>query len=525
MSEIDDYLREIDTINRKGRVNIHDRVIEIRKKYVENKKKIKQAQKEQRLNKKQGININADPFVPRKLRFGKCGPANLALYNRIKNDVKRKVKRWPSAYASGQLVRRYKSSGGKYRNSCSRFGNLKDWYDQEWRDVCTGLPCGRKKGEKRKYPYCRPTRTVGKTPRRMSQLTKAQIRERCKRKRLIKGKRLNNFGKGNLDPMLLQASPLLLNLKNTKSILQLRKNIIRSCQGQPWDKIWTYIISNGITDITKIKYVLKTKKYNVNKTPSKVYQKYIKGPNAVSSFYSPGGTLLVIPNKPYINITDFAYHATQKEWISLWRRVAKETKKMKRPFYISTHGHGVNWLHVRLENKLRYNSFGGKFKDLVEKHKQTLKEFPRRVMDLKEFDKNELLQNLYVSQYFTAISKSRLIDDYKEFYISVKNKYGLLRLITRGYDLELFSFYKNEYNESNGSMRCMLLFVLEELLEIGLINYNESIIEVSEPLDESIRTYIDIGFIRNKNYQGKVMLYSPINKLMRILQKQCTSSH
>ena len=25
---------------------------------------------------------------------------------------------------------------------------------------------------------------------------------------------------------------------------------------------------------------------------------------------------------------------------------------MKKPFYISTHGHGVNWLHVRLENKL-----------------------------------------------------------------------------------------------------------------------------------------------------------------------------
>jgi hypothetical protein len=171
-----------------------------------------------------------------------------------------------------------------------------------------------------------------------------------------------------------------------------------------------------------------------------------------------------------------------------------------------------------------------KFKDLVEKHKQTLKEFPRRVMDLKEFDKNELLQNLEISQIevvngYMRIKSEETIDETEPWYISVKNKYGLLRLITRGYDLELFSFYKDEYNESNGSMRCMLLFVLEELLQIGLINYNESIIEVSEPLDESIRTYIDIGFIRNQNYQGKVMLYSPINKLMRILQKQCTSSH
>ena len=145
-----------------------------------------------------------------------------------------------------------------------------------------------------------------------------------------------------------------MNLKNTKSILQLRKNIISSSHGQPWDKIWTYIISQPVTDITKINYVLKTKKYNVNKTPSKIYEKYVKGPNNFSSFYSPGGTLLVIPNKPYINITDFAHHATPKEWVSLWKFVAKQTTKLKKPFYISTHGHGVNWLHVRLENKLKY---------------------------------------------------------------------------------------------------------------------------------------------------------------------------
>jgi len=440
MSEINDYLREIDKINRKKLVDINLRVIEIRKKYLENKKKIKQAQKEKRLNKKQGINLLAQPFVPRNLRFGKCTsssvggtlqhfgyaktcksqpvnlalynrikneikrkvkrwpsayasgqlvsaykreggeytnscsrfgkakkcksqPVNLRLYNRIKNEVKRKVKRWPSAYASGQLVRRYKSSGGKYTSRCSKFGKLDDWFAQKWVDVCTGRPCGRKAGENRKYPYCRPTRTVGNTPRRMSQLTPAQIRQRCKKKHLIKGKRLNNFGKEfflKASPKVKRSqrgvAPLLLNLKNTKSILQLRKNIMSSSKGQPWDKIWTYIISNGITDITKIKYILKTKKFNVNKTPSKVYEKYIKKGN-FSSFYSPGGTLLVIPNKPYINITDFAYHATQKEWISLWRRVAKETKKMKRPFYISTHGHGVNWLHVRLENKLKYNNF------------------------------------------------------------------------------------------------------------------------------------------------------------------------
>jgi len=33
---------------------------------------------------------------------------------------------------------------------------LKRWFKEEWIDVRTGKPCGRKKGEKRGVPYCRP---------------------------------------------------------------------------------------------------------------------------------------------------------------------------------------------------------------------------------------------------------------------------------------------------------------------------------------------------------------------------------
>ena len=83
---------------------------------------------------------------------GKSKPINLGLYNRIKSSVKSKVTRWPSAYASGQLVRMYKQKGGKYR--CSKFGSLDRWFKEKWVDVCTGKVCGRKKiGDKRKYPY------------------------------------------------------------------------------------------------------------------------------------------------------------------------------------------------------------------------------------------------------------------------------------------------------------------------------------------------------------------------------------
>lgn len=41
-------------------------------------------------------------------------PTNPKLYEKIKAKVKRTVKKWPSAYASGQLVRQYKAAGGGY---------------------------------------------------------------------------------------------------------------------------------------------------------------------------------------------------------------------------------------------------------------------------------------------------------------------------------------------------------------------------------------------------------------------------
>jgi hypothetical protein len=43
-------------------------------------------------------------------------PTNKKLYNSIKSRIKKKYKVWPSAYASGALVKAYKAAGGGYRN-------------------------------------------------------------------------------------------------------------------------------------------------------------------------------------------------------------------------------------------------------------------------------------------------------------------------------------------------------------------------------------------------------------------------
>ena len=42
-------------------------------------------------------------------------PTNPKLYARARAMVKARVKKWPSAYASGQLVQQYKKMGGKYK--------------------------------------------------------------------------------------------------------------------------------------------------------------------------------------------------------------------------------------------------------------------------------------------------------------------------------------------------------------------------------------------------------------------------
>ena len=92
-------------------------------------------------------------------------PSDPALYARILASVKRGVKRWPSAYASGLVVQRYKAAGGEYEPTCSRGeGGLTRWFREKWVDVCRpGLPkCGRatagmsERDYRKAYPKCRP---------------------------------------------------------------------------------------------------------------------------------------------------------------------------------------------------------------------------------------------------------------------------------------------------------------------------------------------------------------------------------
>lgn len=64
--------------------------------------------------------------------------------------------------------------------------SLKRWFKEEWVDVRSGKPCGRRKGEKRGTPYCRPSKRVSKkTPVTASELSSSQKKSRVAQKKKL----------------------------------------------------------------------------------------------------------------------------------------------------------------------------------------------------------------------------------------------------------------------------------------------------------------------------------------------------
>ena len=63
---------------------------------------------------------------------------------------------------------------------------LKRWFKEKWIDVRTGKPCGRRKGEKRGTPYCRPSKRVSsETVKTASEMSSSE-----KSKKIAEKKRL-----------------------------------------------------------------------------------------------------------------------------------------------------------------------------------------------------------------------------------------------------------------------------------------------------------------------------------------------
>ena len=94
------------------------------------------------------------------------------------------------------------------------------------------------------------------------------------------------------------------------------------------------------------------------------FKKYIeKSKNKyVTSFPNlSGDTMLVVPiprkNKDYTHLKNFIDQASKVQQMKLWKevsRVAREMLKKHSQIWISTHGLGVPYLHVRISIKPKY---------------------------------------------------------------------------------------------------------------------------------------------------------------------------
>jgi len=82
-------------------------------------------------------------------------------------------------------MRVYYKSGGAVRKT-AKGASLKRWFKEDWKDVKTGKSCGRKKGDGRSTPYCRPTKRVSsKTPKTSSEMTKVEKTDRIAQKKRL----------------------------------------------------------------------------------------------------------------------------------------------------------------------------------------------------------------------------------------------------------------------------------------------------------------------------------------------------
>ena len=98
------------------------------------------------------------------------------------------------------------------------------------------------------------------------------------------------------------------------------------------------------------------------------------------------------------------------------------------------------------------------------------------------------------------------------------------------YHIDLDGFYKGDGIKEKGITRCALFVLLKKLLEDGLVK-NTQIVYVNSPTasdgnnERLKKIYREIGFTLGEPKPGKpVNLYSSIENLLKILEKQCEIS-
>lgn len=119
--------------------------------------------------------------------FGKSQPLNMALYNKIKNEIHQRLEskgqKW-GAYTSMELVKKYKQQGGRYAGDNSQ-SKLKQWIDEKWTDQ-HGRECGAKTTPGDTVKYCRPEIRVNRTtPVTRKEMSSSQYKKALEEKKSV----------------------------------------------------------------------------------------------------------------------------------------------------------------------------------------------------------------------------------------------------------------------------------------------------------------------------------------------------
>jgi hypothetical protein len=126
-------------------------------------------------------------------------PRNKILYNKVKDEAKKKFQRYPSIYASSWIVREYKKRGGTYTSpkKTSTTGTTR-WYKEKWIQVIPYLTSGKEiqcgSRNKDNAKACRPLyRKSPNTPITIPELLK--IHSKSKLKELARKKKKDMKGR------------------------------------------------------------------------------------------------------------------------------------------------------------------------------------------------------------------------------------------------------------------------------------------------------------------------------------------
>jgi Family of unknown function (DUF5872) len=117
-------------------------------------------------------------------------PTDQKLYDKIKSQVVARVHRWPSAYASGQVIHEYKEAMTKigkpaFKDEPKTQKPLARWFSEKWVDIKTGKPCGSVHTEQY-YPTCRPSKQItSKTPVTVNDLSQKEKTQAIKKKQTV----------------------------------------------------------------------------------------------------------------------------------------------------------------------------------------------------------------------------------------------------------------------------------------------------------------------------------------------------